>query len=213
MKKIIILLFCTMYSCPSNFFASTFTVGVPQEFVDQNSALMVYIVDSIGNLQIGRYQLDSKKKCRTIFQNELEMTTWQEPEFLDSAVNLLDSQESLGQDVVILHFEFDHTVKILKILVVKSSFLEDNPFDVLTFPVEEQKKLHAFEEFDEEDDALDALVNNMDVGAMEKSIQEHDQQTSRLDQYMLYAEIYMLMQYGRVKRVVHNVTSWFYDSL
>src|SRR5260370_1444510 len=134
MKKIIILLFCTMYSCQSKIVASTFTIGVPQALLGENSSLMVFMIDQIGNQHVGKYQLDNYAKYRTILQKELEITTWQEADGLDSAVNLLDSQTSLDQDVVILHFEFDNTVKVLKVLVVKNSFLEDNPFEILTFP-------------------------------------------------------------------------------
>ena len=68
---------------------------------------------------------------------------------------------------------------------------------------------HAFNEFEDDFDDLSALVRNVDSQAMAESMQQAENKISRLDQYMLYAEIYMLMQYSRMKRAVHNMTAWF----
>lgn len=215
MKKIIVLLCYVMHMCVSGLIASTFTIEVPQILLEQNSSLMVYMIDQTGHQRVGKCQLDSNSKDRKILQNELEMTTVQEADSLDSVVDLMDSQVSLSQDVVILHFEFDNVVKVLRILVVKNSFLEDEPFDIFTLPLSpnESKELdqnhHAFQEFENDLDALSALVENVSAQEIQESSQQEDSRLFRANQYMLYAEIYMLMQYGRLKRAVHNMTSWF----
>lgn len=213
MKKIITLLCCLMYSYGAQFFASTFTIEVPQALLGQDSSLMIYMIDNFGHQQVGKCQVDSRAKYRTILQNELELTTIQEAESFATFVDVTNSQAALQQDVVILHFELDSCVRILRILVVKNSFLEDNPFDVLTLSVQQNKDLenkhHSFDEFEEDLDPLFALVENVDAQAMEESLSAQHQTMSTLEQCKLYAEIYMLMQYGKVKRAMHNMSSWF----
>jgi hypothetical protein len=214
MKKIIILFCLVMYSCVSGLFSSTFTIEVPQKLLDQNSSLMVYMIDQTGHQRVGKCQLDSNSKERKILQQELEMTTVQEAENFATVLNLMDKPALLDQDIVIVHFEFDYAVRVLKILVVKNSFLEENLFDVLTLSIAENSEFehnhhHTFEEFEDDLDVLSALVSNIDTKAMAESIQQEQKKASRLDQYMLYAEIYMLMQYGRMKRAIQNMTSWF----
>ena len=193
-------------------FASSFTIEVPQALLGQDSSLMIYMIDDLGHQHVGKCHIDSHAKYRKILQNELELTTLQEAENFATVIDVTNASETLQQDVVILHFELDSFVKILRILVVKNSFLEENPFDVLTLSVAQDKKFeqnqHSFTEF-EEDDLLSALVDNMDPQAMEQSLSEQQNTMSLLQQCKLYAEIYMLMQYGRVKRAVHNMSSWF----
>src|SRR3990167_8614241 len=105
MKKIITLLSCLMYSYGAVLEASTFTIGVCKQLLDQNSSLMIYMIDQTGHQCIGKCQLDSNFKYRKILQNDLKMTTLQEAERFDAVVDLMDTQETLNQDVVILHFE------------------------------------------------------------------------------------------------------------
>jgi hypothetical protein len=168
------------------------------------------MVDDFGQQHVGKCQIDSRAKYRTILQNDLEVTTLQEAESFSMVVDLTNSQELLPEDVVILHFELDNSVRVFRILVVKNSFLEDNPFDVLTLSVaqnnEFERNHHSFTEFENDFDPLSDLVDNVDACAM--NAVQHNSATF-LDQYKLYAQIYMLMQYGRMKRVVRNMTSWF----
>jgi hypothetical protein len=193
--------------------ASIFTIEVPQAFLGQDSSLMIYMVDDLGHQHVGKCHIDSHAKYRKILQNDLELTTVQEAESFATVVDVTNVSEVLQQDVVILHFELDSSMRILRILIVKNSFLEDNPFDVLTLSVAQQKDFeenhHNFNEFDEELDSLSALVDNIDTQAIEASMSEQNHAISLLDQCKLYAEIYMLMQYGRVKRAVHKMSSWF----
>lgn len=196
----------------SGLVASTFTIAVPQELLDQKSSLIVYMSGPTGPC-VGQCQLDNTLKDRKILQNELKLTTLQTAASFDTVIDLMTQKEASGQDIVVLHFEFDNTIKVLQMLVVKNSFLEENPFDVLTLSVQETEEFdqnhHRFEEFSEELDDLAALVRNVDCVAMDASIKKDNKHNSLMNQYMLYAEIYMLMQYGRVKRAMHNMSSWF----
>lgn len=197
--------------------ACSFTVKVPQSLLAANASLVVYMVDASGNQCIGKCQLDGNSAYHTISQNELKLTTWQEANRFDTVIDLMSSPTT-EQNVVILHFEFDSAVQILRLLVVKDSLLEENPFDVLTLPFNQnnfEAMHHEFNEFEDdtaEFDELSALVNDVDSVAMDKSIRKQQRKTSRLEQCMLYAEIYMLMQYGRVKRAMSGVGSWFSNS-
>ncbi|MBP6892107.1 hypothetical protein KBB68_00855 [Candidatus Babeliales bacterium] len=212
MKKIITLLCCLMYSYGAQLRASVFTIEVPQVFLGQDSSLMIYMVDDLGHQHVGKCQIDSHTKYCKILQNELELTTMQEAESFATIVDVTNSSEILQQDVVILHFELDSSMRILRILIVKNFFLEENPFDVLTFSVAQKKDFeqnqHSFNEFEEDVDPLFALLDNIDTRAIEASMSEQQQTMSLLDQCKLYAEIYMLMQYGRVKRAVNKMSSW-----
>lgn len=213
MKKIITLICCLLYSYGASIFASTFTIQVPQALLGQNSSLMVYMVDDLGQQHIGKCFVDNQLKYRTIVQQELEMTTIQEAESFVHVVDLTNSEQILQQDVVILHFELNTSVRILRILIVKDSFLEENPFDVLTLSVAQNDQFeqnhHSFYEFDTTSDDLSLLVDNVDTESLEKSLSDQHDSISFLDKCKLYAEIYMLLQYGKVKRAVNNISSWF----
>lgn len=202
-----------MYCYGAQLWAScSFTIEVPQELLEKKSSLIIYMLDSNGNQCIGKCQLDSSHLSRKISQNELQLATCEEANRFDTVVDLMVPQTG-SANVVVLHFEFDSSVRILRMLVVKESLLEENPFDVLTVDQTSFEVMHhEFSEFENDFDALSDLVANVDSAAMDKSIERQEQQSSRLGQYMLYAEIYMLMQYGRMKRIVNDVTSWFSGS-
>ncbi len=201
-----------LYSYGTQLVASTLTIQVPQALLEQNSSLMVYMVDGFGQQSIGKCHIDSQSKYRTIVQQELEITTLQEAEKFSNVIDLTNSQQILQQDVVILHFQLDSSIQILRILIVKNSFLEENPFDVLTLSVVQSTQFeqnhHSFHEF-EDSDPLTALLDNVDTDSFEASLSEQTRSISFLEQCKLYAEIYMLLQYGKVKRAVSNVGSWF----
>lgn len=205
MKKIITLLFCLACSLQSLFTASVFTIGVPQQLFDQKSSLMIYMVDQDGTQSVGKCHLDDICK-RKIFQNQLEITTPQEEDCLDVIVDLMDFQAT-KQDLILLHFEFENIVQILRVLVVKDSFLEEDLFDVLTFPcgtaVQNQP------EFNDVFDPLSDLVDNVDSQVVQRSIQQQEK-ISKFKEYMLYVKIYMLMQYGSMKRAMNSWLSCSY---
>ena len=204
MKKIITLLFCLAYSFGSLFAANVFTIGVPQQLFDQKSSLMIYMVDQDGNQSVGKCHLDGN--CdRKILQNQLEMTAPQEEASLDVIVDLMDFQAT-KQDLILLHFEFEKVVQILRVLVVKNSFLEEDPFDILTFPC--GTNVHSQAEFNQDFDPLSDLVDDVDSQAVQRSIQQQEK-ISKFKEYMLYVKIYMLMQYHGMKRAMD---SWLSSS-
>lgn len=208
MKKTITLLWCLMYSYGISLCASSlFSIGVPQELFDQKSSLIIYMVDLAGNQHVGKCQLDQNNRCRKISQNELEMTTFEAVHNLDTAFDLTASQNDM-ENVVVLHFEFDNSVRVLQVLVVKETLLEDNPFDVLTLSLANadfESKHHEFED-DPDLDALETFAQNIGNEQIKKSMKENYSKASLFEQYVLYAKIYMMMQYGYVKR---TMSSWF----
>lgn len=216
-----------MYSYGTLIWAScSFTIPVSPELIAPNASLVVYMVDSHGQECIGKCQLDHNSAYHKISQDALEITLFQEANSFNTAIDLMSLQASAidlmslqasSQDSIILHFEFDSAVRILRILIVKDSLLEENPFDVLTLHLKENLEAmqHTFDEFEqvEELDELSALVDNIDAEVMDQVLLTQERKASRLEKYMLFAEIYMLMQYGKMKRAMHGViNSWFFNS-
>ncbi len=172
---------------------SRITIGVPTKFFSEQSSLMIYMVDHLGNQSIGTCSLDNKCFSENevlVSQNDLKIATIQESDESCVLADLLKVQ-SAEQDLVMVHFEFDHAVRILKMLVVKNSFLEENPFDVWQVPVP----------LNDADDFLASLVDDVDTERFDAAI-EKQEQVSWVKKYRAYLEIYMMMQYHRVKRTV-----------
>jgi hypothetical protein len=195
-----------MYSYGACVFASVITIGVPQQFLDQKSSLVLCMLDSDGNQSVGKCCLDADSAGRNILQTELKITTCKDVDCFDGIADLTDFQGS-DQNLVLLNFELDPSLKLLRVLVVKSSFLEENPFDVVTVKM----PANQFTEFGDDDDALSLLVAGVDETAVEASILKQESQ-SLLEQYKLYAEIYVLMKYSSMKRALSNMSSWLLSS-
>lgn len=180
------------------------TVGVPTKFFAEQSSLMIYMIDHQGNESVGTCNLDSKclskdKEKFLVSQNELNIKTVQDSAEFNVLADLMNIQ-GIEKDLVMLHFEFDHAVRILKILVVKNSFLDDNPFDVLKVPFDEV----SVSEFGGEDDFFSSLVGGVNPEDLDAEI-EKKEKVPFLRKIKMYAEVYMMMQYSRVKR---TVASW-----
>ncbi len=213
--KFKITLFCFLmtsvhYHCADLAFLSQdskiITVGVPTKFLAGQSSLMIYMIDHQGNQSVGTCNLDSKcfsqdKADVLVLQNELNIKTVQEDSNEFNVLADLMNIQPVEKDLVMLHFEFDHAVRILKILVVKNSFLEEDPFNVYEVPF---KKTNDLIEDPSDDDFFSSLFQDVDPEGLDAEI-EKKEKIPFLKKITMYAEIYMMMQYSRVKR---TVVSW-----
>jgi len=196
-------LLCLTYFQASLLLASSFAINVPEKFLMQKAALVIYMVDDFGNQCIGKCQLDQHSASRKISQSELEITSCVEVDSLPHVIDLMVSTQGLEQEVL-LHFEFDKSMAVLRILVVKDTLLEEDPFNVLSFPVAQRSLAEGVDEFDE----FSMLVNDVDTTRVESSMEKSKNNRSMFEKYMMYAEIFALVQYGKAKRAANNVASW-----
>ncbi len=186
---------------------SRITIGVPTKFFSEQSSLMIYMVDHLGNQSIGTCSLDNKCFSENevlVSQNDLKIATIQESDESCVLADLLKVQ-SAEQDLVMVHFEFDHAVRILKMLVVKNSFLEEDPIGIWEISFEPEKKLEINLGLSgtDADDFLASLVDDVDTERFDAANeQEPVSWVKRVKKYRAYLEVYMTMQYHRVKRTV-----------
>lgn len=187
----------------------SFTIVVPQELLEQKASLIMYMVNESGNQYISKCQLDQGCAYRKISQDELLIATGEDICSLDKATELTPCDLQLDQ-VAVLHFEFDSEIQLVRVLVFKENLLENNPFDVLTLSVSSTVGSQAdfTDTVDDDLDNLFASVESANPQFITDSISRH--KGSLFEQYAGYAEIFMIMQYGRVKRAMSNMTGWFY---
>ncbi|HSW75488.1 MAG TPA: hypothetical protein VLG50_00440 [Candidatus Saccharimonadales bacterium] len=204
MKKCIIFLLCLSYLNNVQLSAS-FIVRVPKKFLTQKAALVLYLTDE-GKPYIGKYRLDQNSASRKISQGELQMTTDAESDCLGDAIDLTVSNTCTEHDAI-LCFELDPS-KVLRVLVLKDTLLEDDPFGVVEFAASQDASVCQDEE---EFDPLSAMVDGIDANAVATSTQTHHD-TSVWTKCALYAEIVTMVTYGKAKRAVSDVTTWMYGS-
>jgi hypothetical protein len=190
--------------------ASSFTIRVPKRFLTEKAALVLYMLDESGRQCVGKCRLDLNSASRKISHRELQITTDQEVYGLCDAIDLKISNPSdpFTEHEVVLCFEFDSSVNLLRTLVMKDTLLEDDPFGVLEFSPSGQVTSSDDEEFD----PLSDLVDGVDASSVATSAQADAHRNSLLKQYAMYAEIVALVTYGKAKRAVSDMTTWIYGS-
>ena len=208
MKKCITFLLCLAYSQGTALYASSFTIRIPQKFLTEKAALVLYMLDESGKSCIGKCRLDQNSASRKISQCELQMTTDQDLSSMCDAIDLTTSTNSSCEHEVVLCFEFDRSVNVLRTLVVKDTLLEDDPFGVLEFSPAKCCTVSDDEEFDD----LSAMVQGVDASSVLHSAQSEQNRNSIWKQCALYAEICTLLAYGKAKRTYNDVTTWMYGS-
>jgi hypothetical protein len=207
MKKSIMFLLCLAYLQVTSLCASSFAIKVPEKFLTQKASLVIYMVDELGNQFAGKCQLDQDSGSRKIAQSELEITSYADIDHLPNVIDLMISSGQVDQGVI-LNFEFDRSMAVFRILVIKDTLLEENPFDIISFPVGQHSSVDDADEFDE----FSNLVDNVDMTMVETSMKKSKNSRSLFQQYITYAEIFALVQYGKAKRAASNVASWLASS-
>jgi len=203
MKNKIILLCTVLLLSYAHLESSLFHIAVPEQLVEQQATLLLYMLDADGNQSVGKCQLDSSCRSRSILQQELEMTSCADAELMSTSIDLLHNQTE-DQHAVVVCFELDGIVQVVRILVIKDCFLDNDPFDIVSV---------SFSSLD-----FDGMCTEMaddELSSLATSIAEHSasdiehrsrNRTSFIEQYLLYAKIFMLMQYGKAQRAVRGVS-------
>jgi hypothetical protein len=207
MKNAITLLFSFLLLSNSPLESSMFRIAVPEQLVEEKATLLVYMRDANGNQLVGKCHLDQGCRSRSILQTEFEMTSFADEDLMSISIDLLKNDIKDDQSVVVC-FELDGTFQVLRILVIKDCLLDSDPFDVLSLSFNSIDADDSGE--NTEDDELSSLAKSLDEeGADSLADRMPHQSSSWFEQYLLYAKIIVLMQYGKVQRVVRDVSSWW----
>ena len=211
---------CLVSLCSVQVFASSFIIKVSKKLVTDKASLILCLLDEKGNSCIGKCQLDAECQSRKISQDELEMsnvvdidklscemkrTKAVEIDNVSHVLDLTDFCECMDQPIV-LCFEFDRSLALVRVLVVKDCLLEEDPFNVFEFSVESTKT--NIEECDEFSDLISSVDSQTIACAAEKKSKRATSNSSLMQKYMLYAEIFALLQYNKAKHALRNVGAW-----
>lgn len=197
-NKIVVFLSVFLMSSWQLMHADAVSVVIPKQYLIEKASLVLYMLDELGNQCVGTCQLNEAFEQRNILQEELRI---QQPDILcelPDSIEIVNSSYPRDNDVV-LHIEFDNDVRVVRILIVKDNLLADDPFDILSISIGDDKDADDF-------DVLSDMIDGLDTVTM-RSVSSIEQDSS-LSQYVLYAKIYCMMQYKHVKHKVKDLTAW-----
>lgn len=205
MKKISAIVLSVLLIIDMQLLASSFHIAVPEKLVEKNVTLLLYMLDGNGNQSVGKCHLDQTIASRVILQQELEMTSYDDIALMQTS-DLRESDSLDGQAIVVC-FELDYEVQIVRILVVKDCLLDADPFDIVSVSFDSldfNNNLYQ-DEFDE----LSCLTETINEQSSQSLANRCQGDSSWFNQYMAYAKIFMLMQYGKASRAMRGVSSWW----
>ena len=196
--KRFILLFCMMNLWQAAQ-AEAVSFAVPKQCLENKDSLVLLMVDGRGQECVGTCQLHEQLANRVIVKEDLQIK--QDSLFgeLSDSIDVTNTLHPCDHEVL-LHIEFDRELKVLKILVVQDSLFAENPFDVLSIAVQKNT---------DEVDELSMLLDDVDCDEVIENMPT--KQLSRLEEYKLYLEVYIAMQYSSARRKVDNLISWFFE--
>lgn len=197
-SKVCLLLFMIMNIVVLQ--ASSFQIAIPQDLVKKNATLLLLVSDSKGQQFLRKYQL-GKTRTNTITQEELEIAT-ENSEISDGLIEILPNNFNLSEisseESVVVCFVLDSDFQVLRVMVLKDSLLEDNPFDILSLPLSKELDFDQFHEDIQDIDELEKLTKGLENSDLSGLNQQSD--STWFEQYMLYAKIFTTMQYHKVKK-------------
>lgn len=189
-------------------YSETVSFVVPKQSLTNKSSLVLLMLDGLGNQCVGTCQLDEALAYKTIRENDLCIKS--DDSFQELSTSIAQSQDvtytpKSCEHEVVLYFELEPELQVLRVLVVKGNFFEEDPFNIYAIPLEKQGMANNQQE---EVDELSMLLDTINVDEAEPVTQ---QENSLLRQYSLYAQIFFMMQYEHTKRKVNELMSWLYD--
>lgn len=187
---------------------SVFQIAVPKKLVEERASLVLVMCDEKGEVSIGKYRLDPVIESNVIAQKDLEIIT-------TDCVASINDMELLptvnSTEEVIVYFELNAQFKVVKVMVLKECFLDPNPFDVVSFNLEDEIEFeNLYSEMNDVNSDLDSLsaltdvVNNSDLSSLSANTTDH-----WFDQYLTYAKLFAIMQYNSLKKSLHKRVSWW----
>lgn len=209
MKKISAILLNIFLMTNLQILTSSFRITVPEKLVEKNVTLLLYMLDGNGNQSVGKCHLDQSVASRVILQQELEMTSYDDVALMQTSD--LRETDSLDQQAVVVCFELDYAVEIIRILVVKDCLLDVDPFFDIVAVSFDSLELDPFSHGPQtqDDDELSSLTSVINQQSPHDLAHRCKNDPSWFHQYMAYAKIFMLMQYGKATRAVRGVSSWW----
>lgn len=179
--------------------AEAVSVVIPKQYLVEKASLVLYMLDGLGNQCVGTCQLNETFEQRNILQEELQIQNLDVLSELSNSIEIVNSSCPCDNDVV-LHIEFDKDIRVVRILIVKDSFLADDPFNILSINIGQERDVDDF-------DALSDMIDGIDSSVMRSAASV--EQGSSLGRYILYAKIYCMMQCKHVKHKTRDIMSWF----
>jgi len=207
MKKISMTILSLLLIIDVQLWASSFRITVPEKLVEENVTLLLYMLDGNGNQSVGKFHLDQNVVSRVILQQELEMTSCDDIALMQTS-DLREADLSLDEQAVVVCFELDQSVQVIRILVVKDCLFDVDPlFDIVSLSFNALEFEHFYD--DAEFDELSSLTQTLSEQSSETLANCSESHATWFDQYMAYAKIFVLMQYSKASRAVRGVSSWW----
>lgn len=206
MKKKLIYIWSFFIIISTSLNSSVFQVAVPKKLVDEKAALVLVMSDEAGQQSIGKCRLDQLMTSNIIEQKDLEVMN------LDSAADIatieLVPEANIAEQIVI-YFELNAQIKVVRVLIVKECFLDTDPFDVVSFNVSDEVAFEGlYNEMNEvEVDSLSQLteaISNTDLSMLSKEQKNH-----WFQEYLVYAKLLAMMQYSKMQKVVRRASYWW----
>ncbi|MBP9765403.1 hypothetical protein KBD08_03645 [Candidatus Babeliales bacterium] len=205
MKNFLTFWFLITIMTGTDLFGLMFNVAVPEALVQQQATLLVYMVDQNDNQVIGKFQLNEKCRVEAIQHQELVWTSCDDASLMQTGIDLL-TESNVDQNSVVISFDLDSEVRIVHVLVVKEYFFDEDPiFGIVSVPFD---SMNFDTVSDEPEDALEMLANSIDQDSAAMQAMHRSYHHVWFDQYMLYAKIFVMMQYNKAQRLVRSVKSW-----
>ncbi len=195
------LIFITTFVCNS-----VFQVSVPKKLIEEKAALVLVMSDETGQQWIGKCRLDQVQKSNIVEQKDLEILN------LDTAENIITMEllpEASSVEQVVVCFELNAQIKVVRVMVIKECFLDDPFFEVVSFNVADEIAFEGLYEGmnDFEVDSLSQFtetINNSDLSSLSNENKGH-----WFEQYLAYAKLLAVVQYHNMKKVVRKASSWW----
>jgi len=182
--------------------ASSFQIAVPQDLIKKNATLLLLVRDEKGQQSFRKYRLGNTK-TNTVRQDELEITT-ESSETSESFIEILPNMSTLldisSEEAVVVYFQLDSEYQVLRVMVLKDSLLEDDPFDIVSLPIANEMEFEQFYEEMQDIDELEKLTGRLEHSDLSDLNNSSD--IAWFEKYMLYVKIFTTMQYHKVRKAV-----------
>ena len=215
MKRFFLALFCVLQLLNWQVvYSEAVTCVVPKQYLVDKASLVLLMLDDLGNQCVGTCQLDETFSHRVIGTNDLCIKQDEMLQDISNSDNITHVSQTCEHDVV-LYFDLERELQVLRILVVRGNIFEDNPFNIYSIPLVKQnvtldQDAVVSSDLDDVDD-LTSLLSDIDISEAMQT-EESLESNSRFKQYSLYVQIYLLIQYEHLRRKMNDIALWFYKN-
>ena len=205
MKKFILISSMFVFFLSLELKPYTVSVLVPRDVVS-NGTLFVYMHDKHGAELVGKYTLSAHQGLiHSIAQKELELTTSYAHDNELVLEIVASNNQAESSSYVVVSLELDETVKVLKVLVVKDNFFEEDPFDVFSISAYESDEMKHFCEEMTVDTISDLSNNVADLDISVQSSKVHE--LTYYQKMMVMIKVSALILYGKTQRMLSSLYS------